>query len=64
MVAILEERQRRRREQVKKADVIHATTTSAGASGTNPKSLRSLVESVKRKSVNADVPGIGKRRKL
>lgn len=61
MSAILEERQRRRREQIDKSEEVHNRSSS---SVTNPKSLQSLVESVKRKYVNADLPGVGKRRKL
>ena len=64
MAAILDERQRRRRDQARKAEETYAATSSRSGSGTNSKSLRSLVESVKRKSVNADVPGIGKRKRL
>jgi len=67
MTAVLEERQRRRREQVQKAEEVYTTTSrreNANGSGKDSKSLQNLVESVKRKSVNADLPGVGKRRKL
>jgi hypothetical protein len=66
MTAILEERQRRRREQVGKIEELHDRRGDTVGSGTNSnlKSLQSLVDSVKRKSVNVDMPGVGKRRKL
>jgi hypothetical protein len=62
MTAILEERQKRRKEQTQMAEEVH--TTASRRKGTDAMSLQSLVESVKRKSANADMPGVGKRRKL
>jgi hypothetical protein len=73
MTAILAERQRRRREQVEKAEEVHTSASkrdkaalhdAPGGANANSKSLQSLVESVKRKSANSDSPGVGKRRKL
>lgn len=69
MTAILEERQKRRRERTQKAEEIHTTAFRRKRVGlddamSNSKSLQNLVESVKRKSANADLPGVGKRRKL
>lgn len=63
MTALLDERQKRRREQRdERPDDVH--TKSNGPHTSDSKSLESLVESVKRKSANIDPPGQGKRRKL
>jgi hypothetical protein len=71
MTDILEERQRRRKEQAQDAEEVKTSVSRRGGPaldnpsvGANSKSLQSLVESLKRKSANADLPGIGKRRKL
>jgi hypothetical protein len=63
MGALLEERQKRQRELRDQRPEGEAAK-SKPTEGTNAKSLQSLVESVKRKSANADPPGQGKRRKL
>ena len=72
MTAILDERQRRRREQTEDTE-IHTTASqlgkaamdnAAGGANSNSNSLQNLVESLKRKNANADLPGVGKRRKL
>ena len=63
MRALLEERQRRQHEvRGERADSAVGNLKANLMSG--PKSLQSLVESVKRKSTNSDQPGQGKRRKL
>jgi len=63
MTALLDERQKRRREQRdERPDDVHTKSNGSHTSGS--KSLESLVESVKRKSANIDPPGQGKRRKL
>jgi hypothetical protein len=63
MTALLEERQKRQREvRGEEADGVVSNPKANLASG--PKSLQSLVESVKRKSTQSDQPGQGKRRKL
>jgi hypothetical protein len=62
MGALLEERQKRRREQVRDVEVANRPKVVDSKAGT--KSLQNLVESVKRKSANLDVPGQGKRRRI
>lgn len=62
MGALLEERQKRQRELRGEQDGVVNKPNANRESG--PKSLQSLVESVKRKSANAEQPGLGKRRKL
>lgn len=62
MKILLEEKQRRRREQIGQSEEI----TKKPTAGQEPssKALQTLVESVKRKNANIDPPGQGKRRKL
>jgi len=62
MGALLEERQKRRREQVQAVEVANRPKIVDSKAGT--KTLQNLVESVKRKSANLDVPGQGKRRRM
>ncbi|KAF8807347.1 hypothetical protein BYT27DRAFT_7097591 [Phlegmacium glaucopus] len=63
MAALLEERQKRQREiRGNEMDGNSAKSRKVGVSDT--RSLQSLVESVKRKSVQSEMPGQGKRRKL
>lgn len=63
MSALLDERQKRQRElRDEQPEGAAVKTKATGEVG--PKSLQSLVESVKRKSANIDPPGQGKRRKL
>lgn len=62
MGALLEERQKRQRELRSEQDGVVGTRKANRESA--PKSLQSLVESVKRKSANTEQPGQGKRRKL
>lgn len=65
MAALLEERQKRRREiRGNEMDGNSAESRKVGASDTSNRSLQSLVESVKRKSAQSEMPGQGKRRKL
>jgi hypothetical protein len=60
MSALLEERSKRRRQKHPKAEAEGLTSSTANASSTD---LKSLIESVKRKSAGVD-GGIGKRRKV
>ena len=60
MAALLEERSRRQRSKQQSTEV---ATTAEQTTGDSKSSLKSLVESVKRKSAAVEV-GIGKRRKL
>jgi len=62
MTALLDERQKRRREQIKQSEEVVTKPTANQEPGS--KTLQSLVESIKRKSANIDPPGQGKRRKL
>ncbi|KIM48253.1 hypothetical protein M413DRAFT_439980 [Hebeloma cylindrosporum] len=62
MGALLEDRQKRQRELRGEQDGVVSKRRATRESG--PKSLQSLVESVKRKSANIEQPGQGKRRKL
>jgi len=62
MEALLEERQKRQRELRGEQDGVLSKPKANRESA--PKSLQSLVESVKRKSVNTEQTGQGKRRKL
>ncbi|KAH9944303.1 uncharacterized protein BXZ73DRAFT_73853 [Epithele typhae] len=62
MAVLLEERSRR--QQNKSKNGRQSTQTAHADGGTSRSSLQSLVESVKRKSVTLDAPGVGKRRKL
>ena len=64
MAALLEERQKRQRE-------IHGTDMDGNSTKSRKvgvsdgsRNLQSLVESVKRKSVQSEITGQGKRRKL
>jgi len=61
MGALLEERQKRQRELRGEQDGVIKPKANRES---GPKSLQSLVESVKRKSANTEQPGQGKRRKL
>ena len=61
MGALLEERQKRQRELRGEQDGVIKPKANRES---RPKSLQSLVESVKRKSANTEQPGQGKRRKL
>ncbi len=64
MGALLEERQKRRRsEHVRDVEEV-ANRPKVVDSKAGTKSLQNLVESVKRKSANLDVPGQGKRRRI
>ncbi len=62
MSALLDERSKRQKKSHgKKQDgAVSAKTAEADSS----RSLKNLVESVKRKSIAADSKGVGKRRKL
>lgn len=63
MAALLEERQKRQREiRDNEVDAISVKSRKVGDS--DSRNLQSLVESVKRKSVQSEVTGQGKRRKL
>jgi len=65
MAALLEERQKRQREtRGNEIDGNSAKSGRVGVSDSSSRSLQSLVESVKRKSVQLKMPGQGKRRKL
>lgn len=61
MAALLEERQKRQREMRNEMDANSVKSRKVGVS--DSRNLQSLVESVKRKSVESEV-GQGKRRKL
>ncbi|KAF8971365.1 hypothetical protein BDZ97DRAFT_1901573 [Flammula alnicola] len=63
MSALLDERQKRQRE-LRDEHVEGAPSRPKTTGETGPKSLQSLVESVKRKSTNIEPSGQGKRRKL
>ncbi|KAF8168159.1 hypothetical protein B0H34DRAFT_792796 [Crassisporium funariophilum] len=63
MAALLEERQKRQRGK-RGEEVDGVSPKPKNVENTGAKSLRSLVESVKRKSAHAELPGDGKRRKL
>lgn len=64
MAALLEERQKRQREiRGNEVDRNSAKSRNVGAPDSS-RNLQSLVESVKRKSVQSKMPGQGKRRKL
>ena len=64
MAALLEERQKRQREiRSNEVDRNSAKSRNVGVSDSS-RNLQSLVESVKRKSVQSKMPGQGKRRKL
>ncbi|KAF9535416.1 hypothetical protein CPB83DRAFT_9601 [Crepidotus variabilis] len=63
MSAFMDERQKRRREQTAEEGV-ETSRKSKDAADHKTRSLKNLVESVKRKSANIDPPGQGKRRKL
>jgi len=64
MAALLEERQKRRREiRGNEMDGNPAKSRKVGVSDSS-RNLQSLVESVKRKSVQSEMAGQGKRRKL
>lgn len=63
MTALLDERQKRMHERRGSQDG-RVTNKAKDTTGNSTNSLRSLVESVKRKSANVDIPGQGKRRKL
>jgi hypothetical protein len=64
MAALVEERQRRQREiRGNEMDGDLAKSRKAGVSDSS-RNLQSLVESVKRKSVQSEITGQGKRRKL
>jgi hypothetical protein len=63
MAALLEERQKRQREiRGNEFDANLVKSRKVGVS--DGRDLQSLVESVKRKSVQSEVAGQGKRRKL
>lgn len=62
MSALLDERSRRQQEKTSKSR--ESTIVKHSESGAPQPSLKSLVESVKRKSAVLDAPGVGKRRKL
>jgi len=63
MAALLEERQKRQREiRDNEMDVNSVESRKVGVS--DSRNLQSLVESVKRKSLQSEVAGKGKRRKL
>lgn len=61
MAALLEERSKRQKGQRNDGT---DETISKKANGDGERSLQSLVESVKRKSMAAELPGSGKRRKV
>ncbi|KAF8905527.1 hypothetical protein CPB84DRAFT_1844934 [Gymnopilus junonius] len=63
MTTLLEERQKRIREQRGSRDGV-VSKIAKSITGNSANGLQSLVESVKRKSANIDTPGQGKRRKL
>lgn len=64
MAALLEERQKRQREiRGDEMDGDSVKSKKVGVSDSS-RSLQNLVESVKRKSVQSEMPGQGKRRKL
>ena len=63
MSALLEERQKRLRDQSGAHDG-DAPKKAKDTKASNVDGLQSLVESVKRKSQNVDPPGQGKRRKI
>ena len=63
MAALLEERQKRQREiRGNEMDVNLVKSRKGGVS--DSRNLQSLVESVKRKSLQSEVAGQGKRRRL
>ncbi|RPD82468.1 hypothetical protein L226DRAFT_556272 [Lentinus tigrinus ALCF2SS1-7] len=62
MAALLNERSRRQQEKASKNR--ETTTTKRSDTDSQQPNLKSLVESVKRKSAVMDEPGIGKRRKM
>jgi len=62
MTALLEERQKRQREE--KRESVSGAKSSSSVDAPNQRSLESLVESVKRKSSARDRPKMGKRQKL
>ena len=61
MSALLDERSKRQKEKTDKGESVSASRPTSADAKTN---LKSLVESVKRKSAAADGKGVGKRRKL
>jgi len=64
MTALVEERQKRQREiRGNEMDGNSAKSRKDGISDSS-RNLQSLVESVKRKSVQSEITGQGKRRKL
>lgn len=63
MAALLEERQKRQRSTRADGEDVSVRDSAGLSRGTGEKSLKSLVESVKRKSISGD-QGVGKRRKL
>ncbi|KAF9226033.1 hypothetical protein BS17DRAFT_800883 [Gyrodon lividus] len=64
MAALLNERSKRQKSRHSHPDDPASQSRGAGKEGGRERSLQSLVESVKRKSVAADQGGVGKRRKL
>ena len=62
MAALLDERSKRQKESSHKRRESTVSGKRTETDGSN--SLKSLVESVKRKSMAADSKGVGKRRKL
>jgi len=63
MAALLEERQKRQRE-IRENEKVANSVKSRKVGDSDSRNLQSLVESVKRKSVQSEVAGKGKRRKL
>ena len=63
MAALLEERQKRQRE-IRDNEMDANSVKSRKVGDSDSRNLQSLVESVKRKSVQSKVTGQGKRRKL
>ena len=63
MSALLEERSKRQREKLGDPDSVNLNLKKSNSEETSQTNLKSLVESVKRKSAAVDQDGVGKRRK-